>query len=552
MDYIDLLPWEPPQGMLGYTLRRDKALAVLAYRACIETEPITGMRVKAVEVTCTECETTWIADRAGYRSCNKQAPSFGFINPAEGEGICYDGYVSICPYCRAQARVLHTSSISRYGKYISTHHPMSVHRVGDSIALVGWWIERTVYKGGPNCVAYEEAHVFPHEAYVLEGKKLIRFSAADKIFNRYRFNSEWEQRKKFYDAFGKTNIVFPPSFANMDGTKAENCKLDIYMSAAGDHWPVAYLNLWAKHPNVENILSSGAGALLADMLARTETYTGYYYSHSYADIKKLDISWKEVKPAKMLGLTTEEFRRARAENWTAHQMNLYKLAKHVGETPDYEELKRIMAVIGYRAKEYSQEGISLIKASRYLMKQGACGDQMLLDYRRMLKQHGENFTQAELWPGNLRAAHDRLVKIQKLEEDRETDAKFAECFELYEPLTWTDGELEIIIPRKNSDLYCEGKTLNHCVGSYGKQHISGKPIFFVRHHRRPERSYFTLNIDMRGNAPREIQLHGYGNESKGSKHWDVPQKVRDFVDRWEREILLPWFMKNKNKKENAA
>lgn len=117
------------------------------------------------------------------------------------------------------------------------------------------------------------------------------------------------------------------------------------------------------------------------------------------------------------------------------------------------------------------------------------------------------------------------------------------------------------MPSCNDDLINEGRTLRHCVGSYGQSHLSGKPIFFVRHYRRPERSYYTLNENLTGAEPYRIQLHGYGNEHHGSvKQYEhtIPQKVLDFVLRWEREILAPWYAQrqaekqNKKKKEKAA
>ena len=82
-------------------------------------------------------------------------------------------------------------------------------------------------------------------------------------------------------------------------------------------------------------------------------------------------------------------------------------------------------------------------------------------------------------------------------------------------------------------------------------------------HRRPERSYYTLNENLTGDKPRRIQLHGYGNEHHGEHKQHIhkiPQKVLDFCDRWEKEILAPWFAeqrreaakKKHTKKENAA
>lgn len=43
----------------------------------------------------------------------------------------------------------------------------------------------------------------------------------------------------------------------------------------------------------------------------------------------------------------------------------------------------------------------------------------------------------------------------------------------------------------------EGATLKHCVGGYAKSHASGRIILFIRHERRPERSWYTLNVDLK-------------------------------------------------------
>ena len=105
------------------------------------------------------------------------------------------------------------------------------------------------------------------------------------------------------------------------------------------------------------------------------------------------------------------------------------------------------------------------------------------------------------------------------------------------------------------DLVSEGKVLRHCVGTYGSAHCSGKPVFFVRHRRRPERSYYTLQIDMNGTIPKELQLHGYGNERHGGhKQYahKIPRKVREFCDRWEQEVLTPWFAAQRTGAERPA
>ena len=70
--------------------------------------------------------------------------------------------------------------------------------------------------------------------------------------------------------------------------------------------------------------------------------------------------------------------------------------------------------------------------------------------------------------------------------------------------------------------------------------------------RRPERSWFTLNIDTTGDRWREIQLHGYGNERANGKQLRIPEEVRAFVNRWESEILTPVFLDVKKGAVRAA
>ena len=68
-----------------------------------------------------------------------------------------------------------------------------------------------------------------------------------------------------------------------------------------------------------------------------------------------------------------------------------------------------------------------------------------------------------------------------------------------------------------------------------------------------EKGFISSNND---GKPREVQLHGYGNERHGvnKEHsHKIPQKVRSFVDRWEKEILMPWWVEqNQQQKEKTA
>ena len=133
----------------------------------------------------------------------------------------------------------------------------------------------------------------------------------------------------------------------------------------------------------------------------------------------------------------------------------------------------------------------------------------------------QELTEEERWPRRLQETHDRLTAQRRLPEDAAKAAEYQKGFdkvlETYGAIQWTDKDLAIILPKCNGDLVREGDVLRHCVGGYGRTHSKGQAIIlFVRHYRRTERCYYTLNVDFSGSEPKEIQLHGYGNERHGS------------------------------------
>jgi hypothetical protein len=153
----------------------------------------------------------------------------------------------------------------------------------------------------------------------------------------------------------------------------------------------------------------------------------------------------------------------------------------------------------------------------------------------------------EMWPRNLITEHDRLSNLLAVAADKEMEADFARVLDELGALEFTDGDLCIRLPRGLQDLVEESDKLLHCVKHYGDRHVSGNPVFFVRHYRRPERSYYTLNEDLTAPAPKRLQLHGYRNDAVCK----IPKKVLDFCDRWEREVLAPWWAERQRKEVTA-
>lgn len=263
--------------------------------------------------------------------------------------------------------------------------------------------------------------------------------------------------------------------------------------------------------------------------------------------------WTEVKPHRMLHMSKTAFREIRKKNWGSEDVGCWDRYRRQFPRADALEFEHCREHIGGKAVGHllemvaaGWEDLTPVQVVRYLKKQDALQDgvQLLIDYRKMLRDAGLAEDEETLWPRDLMAAHDRVIQLWTGRGNASYQMGFTSTYIQYRDLEWTDGELCVVLPQTEEDLVAEGRTLRHCVGTYGNQHCSGNPIFFIRRRRRPERSYYTLQINMNKAIPVEVQLHGYGNEHHGDhkqyRH-KIPQKVRDFCDRWEREVLMPWF-----------
>lgn len=289
------------------------------------------------------------------------------------------------------------------------------------------------------------------------------------------------------------------------------------------------------------------------------------YSHDLCDAPPISwVDWREVKPHRMLHMSRAAFREISHKRWGMGDVECWDRYRSQIQPADALDFERCRERVGSKAVGQLLEMLAdgwddllPVLVVRYLEKQNALDDgvQLLIDYRRIMRDAGLAETEETLWPRNLTAAHERVTQFWSNRFKTSYQADFSSTFIQYRDLEWTDGHLCIVLPRDEDDLISEGKTLRHCVGTYGANHCSGRPIFFVRHYRRPERSYYTLNIDMRGTIPKEIQLHGYGNEHHGERKQfshKIPQKVREFCDIWEREVLMPWFAARRKKETPAA
>lgn len=526
--------------------------------------------------TCTACQEDFWAGWVKGGGLSLELSEDETVYPGVPQKGCSDtaitwgeGDTINCPLCGSALDVVHRKSL-RSGR---THQLMlgSIEVVDGITVVMAWMLTRRVDEFGVWDVSCSPAAAVA----LLPGGKRIRYmhmarngygtsyplpdwrkasDGRDDPFQIKYYSQEAECQRK-YGAYIWRDVP------DLTGTTAEKTGLAEYVKAGGA-WPIIYLNLYGQRPAVENLLKCGWGQPIVERIddeAQRAARSGFRCRLPKTD----DLAfWADSsKPRELLHMTKDEIRRGAAWHWGSDALALWNEAVAYGitATGGAAEFNRLL-------RKYEQSGMSryvgevtdgwnlpsMYDIDRYLDKQQR---KHSYEPRRMLGQYIDYWKEivdqirdpqdVELYPPDLRAAHDRIFAAKTVRENAKSKREFESLARKWAGLEWSDGECCIRLPRGNGDLIAEGRTLHHCVGGYGVTHLQGKLVLFVRHARRPERSWYTLNIDTTGRSPKRIQLHGYGNEYAHGKRLTIPLCVLDFVNRWEKEILLPTFEKVK-------
>lgn len=560
-DYSKLLDLEPPADAVDILRKRGAfKKQYLIYRAAYYTDPLTGIKEKGVKVTCSACGESFLAEYIKTNCCNPQyAPApFGFQHPETGEAI-FANQNSLCPCCGTETTAAHIGQMPR--GINQDVWCMSFGRIEDKLVAYCWYINRNIDKEA-------ESHYksWPYEAYVFEKKKTVRLMGYQKVCTAITLYGHWEQRKTALDCFGEVGCdhILPYSFNSIKGTTCENSKLDMYLNENVTAYPISYLRAWQKHPQLENLITSGFAKLVNEMI--NDDCKRYGYPPSKGVPKMASINWKEKRPAAMLGLTKEEFNILRGMDVKELELHAYK------ELRDMEPVKLPEALELIRANKPSETlqimhtamrgNVSVLRVLRYMENQKRRGNirksettGFLYDYWRMAAQTGRNLNDISvLLPKNLKFSHDSVdaeIKtadaIKKAKErEKEINAraeKFAERAEELQKYVWERDGILIRPAVDEKELIAEGELLHHCVARYAAQICSGSTaIFFIRRAEEPDKPWYTLELEEKGLTVRQ---------NRGSHNCDRTPEIEEFEAAW-IEHLKEMRTKKTKKGEYAA
>jgi hypothetical protein len=560
MCYEKLLPRQPSEGALEWYIREKFKEEYAIYRDAWWRDPLTGIKENGVSVTCSACGGRWFAKKGRGADCGKGWAPFGFV-----EGVMQIGPEDRfrCPKCGAELRAKHIGQLSRAGIDDNVYF-CEPWQLGEKFVLLGWRAERNTGKD-----AQKVYRMWPYEAYVFEKRKAVRLTGYQKYMSTISFFNRWRQVKRCDDRWGKKGrkdwFRWPEK---LDGTTIEHSGLDLYLKAAGDDGrPVAYLRLWQKHRNLENLIVQGCGKMIAEAICRE---CNRYGSNGSARLEWID--WKQKRPAKMLGLNKQEFSVCVQEQWTQDDLARYKMVRAYEPVRSPEDWRLIKKQTIYSLEKLCREtwlspsavggciekawrgNLSIMRCLRYLERQKSDVVTML-DYWRMANRAG-----LDIWdehvklPKNLNHEHDRLMEAERIEKNEEEKRKklaeiekrrpaFEKVVAPLEAWAWEDGGICIRPVHTEQELMDEGATLNHCVGGYGQTVAKGEScIFFIRRADAPEKPWYTLQVELK--TLKEIQNHGLRNRG-------ATKEVQEFVNRWLAHVRA-LKTASKKRKETAA
>lgn len=248
-----------------------------------------------------------------------------------------------------------------------------------------------------------------------------------------------------------------------------------------------------------------------------------------------DFNAETIKNA--FGLSMKYFKIAARKG--SYYLNDIKTLKGFGYSP--EEVSEYIEYVGYCPNVYLNNRKILTKFYEIGNLSNLERSYKIIHYRDYLRMLSQFPTELKkdfpLCPQDIEKYHDRALKIynryqqQILESQQKAigNRYIDNVYSLVKEYEFFNDEYVIVAPKSVFELTTEGRTLNHCVGSYVQSVSDGKEyILFLRKKENQDIPFFTINIT----PNKEIrQIHGKYN-------CNVPEELVSFIDSWKKKFNL--------------
>ena len=330
---------------------------------------------------------------------------------------------------------------------------------------------------------------------------------------------EWGKRASVYPLNYFSGAVCTTNIASIEeaikDTPYQYSMYKKYLNYSEDS--LKYFELFSKYPRIEDLTKLGFQDLIETKLANAPNYSV--------------INWRGKTVFKMLKINKAELKELREFNGrkSAYFLKLYQLNRKEKNKLSLDELKNLEMQTECNPNKLKEilKYTTMYKAFKYIKKQeelyikkfyraflGVIHD--WVDYLRDCnKLELDIKKESVLFPRDLYKAHQNTIKQVKYKADKLLDEKMKKREEaINKKYYFEDEDFIIRAVSSTKEIIEEGKTLNHCVGGYAKNHAEGRTnILLIRKKRNIDRPYYTMEII----NDRIIQVRGLRNCDPGKK-----------------------------------
>lgn len=319
------------------------------------------------------------------------------------------------------------------------------------------------------------------------------------------------------------------------GTPWQYCQLkEFYKGIQYEDLEVApYLKAYPEHPRLEHLVKVGFYRLASNLVYRKD------YDHALDEGRNrthqiLRVMAEDVPFLRELDVgfdLLQKYQQYCAMNLKDRQKLLLWEVKHQVKynIPELLEYMTPHKMMRFLDQQYPllQEKIARHGGARYDSMQDVVREYR--DYLDMCaKEHYDLGNSFVLFPKDLQAAHDKLVRRVKERADAKIRREFRDTYRrIMAQLDFEMDGMKIVYPATPSEIVAEGHALHHCVGSYVERVAKQQcVILFLRKCEEEAKPFYTVEVCHK----KVVQVRGMQNE-------DATPEVKKFISKWEKKVL---------------
>lgn len=538
------LPQKPPEDTISLLNSRGKLLTeYLIYKLAPNRRDVIAK--------CSACGNTFMGTRLhmGVPWQDQQQKEF-YLNDEFNQTLG-ERSISICPYCGEAVKCVHTSSFNPH-EIIDRCFCTGFFNIRGHLCVLSYVIDKRINHSGESYYTQ-----WGYDGTIIIDKKFVRVCGFKMHLGCIQLKFDWERRKKYIDKVSRVHgyEILSNGFKEIENTDCANSAIDVFYEQCKDEYdfyPLGYLKLWTKYPNIENLVRQGFGKYVAEVISKISN-RGYGYGQEMSyntNLAKNYIDVKKVKPHEMLGVEKHELSLIRKLN--LKEIDFYKFIRNTKDIKlNIQQMKEVRRFAISDLKKLLSEPIHgfsppVIKTINYLYKQVENGGKGLVsvsylnDYWKMVFKVHKSLPETMRYPKDLVKAHDRMVLLIKERESKKLNELISGRFKELDNLSFADEETGLMIRpcATHGEIIKEGKILIHCVATYAKSYAEGKTsIFFIRKISEPDIPYYTLEFK-----------NGKVAQNRGLRNCARTEDVKIFEEKWLNYIRT--LKENDNGKSN--